>query len=129
MRDRGRVYMWPILVAKEPWADFDDFEVAFREAIEIFYRRRSSAPVTMDWWINYRLSQQRLDSEILDRTFRQARGMRRRARDRRVKSYLQPLLPNVRGAIWVAVERLLDAHDNVWLRCQSRTRPAPGGRE
>jgi hypothetical protein len=28
MHDQGRVYMWPILVAKEPWADFDDFEAA-----------------------------------------------------------------------------------------------------
>src|SRR6516225_10475962 len=49
MHDRGRVYMWPILVANEPWAEFDDFEAAFRKAIEIFHRRRSSAPVTIDW--------------------------------------------------------------------------------
>lgn len=30
MHDRGRVYRWPILVASESWADFDDFEVAQR---------------------------------------------------------------------------------------------------
>jgi hypothetical protein len=47
MHARGRVYRWPILVANEPWADFDDFKVVFREAIEI-HRRRSFAPVTMD---------------------------------------------------------------------------------
>jgi hypothetical protein len=120
MHDRGQVYKWPILVANEPWADFDDFEVAFRKAIEIFHRRRSSAPVTMDWWINRQLTQQRPDSEILDRTFRRARGMaRRHATERRTTRNLPPRLPNVRGAIWVRVHRLLDAHETVWLRCQS----------
>lgn len=119
MHERGPVYRWPILVANEPWADFDDFETAFREAIEIFHRRRSSAPTTMDWWINYRLAQQRPDSEILDRTFRQARGMaRRRARDGRVKRNLPPRLPKIRDAIIINVERLLYASTDVWLRCQ-----------
>ena len=122
MHDRGRVYMWPILVANEPWAEFDDFEAAFREAIEISHRRRSSAPVTIDWWINHRLAEQRLDSEILDRTFRHARGMRRRVGRKGIKRTHAPRLPNVRGAIWVVVERLIDAHGKVWLRCQSPPR-------
>jgi len=119
MHDRGGVYMWPIFVASEPWAIFDDFEAAFREAIEIFHRRRSSAPITIDWWINHRLAEQRPDSEVLERTFRRAHGMRKRIGRKDIKRTLAPRLPNVEGAIWVVVERLIDAHENVWLRCQS----------
>jgi hypothetical protein len=118
--NRGPVYRWPILVASEPWADFDDFEVAFRQAIEIFHSRRSSAAATMDWWINYRLAQQRLDGEILDRTFRHARGIaRRRATTKHTTGNLSPRLPNVRGSIIVIVERIMNGYRDVWLRCRS----------
>jgi hypothetical protein len=58
----------------------------------------------MDWWINYRLAQQRLDGEILDRTFRHARGIaRRRATTKHTTGNLSPRLPNVKGSIIVIV--------------------------
>jgi hypothetical protein len=59
MHNRGGVYMWPVDVAAQPWVEFDAFEEAFKKALE------KHGLVA--------------DTEILDRSFRRARGMRRRA--------------------------------------------------
>jgi hypothetical protein len=118
----GQVYRWPILVATEPWANLADFEVAFREAIKIFHRRRASAHVTMDSWINYRLSQQRPDNEILDRTFRRARGMvRRRATERRTDRNFPPRWPARSGVIQ---NRTLSKHQPLTRSASSSHIPA-----
>jgi hypothetical protein len=63
-----------------------------------------------------------LDVDLLDKTFRQARGIaRRRARDRRIKRKLPPRLPNVRDAdaVIVTVERIMNYPWDIWLRCRS----------
>ena len=54
----GPVLMWPWDAAKEPWIDFDAFEEAFRKAVE-----------------EHRIQ---TDLDVLNMTFRRARGMRRR---------------------------------------------------
>jgi hypothetical protein len=61
MHEGGPVYFWPVHVAAQLWLAFDAFEEAFRKALEIHSGK-------------YRLV---VDDDILDTSFRRARGRRR----------------------------------------------------
>lgn len=65
-----RVYYWPVKVAQLPWEYFESFEEAFRQALHFHCRKRSMV----------------IDAEVLDRSFRRARGIARKRTGGRVKA-------------------------------------------
>jgi hypothetical protein len=62
MREFASVYFWPTDVAAQVWLDLEAFEEAFKKALAIHSRK-------------YRLV---VDHQLLDKSFRRARGQRRR---------------------------------------------------
>jgi hypothetical protein len=112
LSDCGRVYHWPIKAAKLPSAYFASFEAAFRKALDSHCRKLSIV----------------IDGEMLDRSFRQAHGIRKRARavttdDRWRLHNLPRRIPNTKGATVVRVERLehraIDGSRQIWLQFRS----------